>query len=458
MIGRPWGRGPRPTSEQPTWTDVAPLGGLRVERYENVLLATDGESSPSIATRIIELRQVAEHLASSDQTPTVLIVTPSVLATRLLLEDLAGRPEEFPPAEVVAELRIIVETGTTIQGELRAAAHRLADGRGLRVVISPGRLLHVPGRTLFPLDGTGHTTWQQFVPGHPQPISTGPWFFTARWRSAPALLPPAGLIPGLRVLPVPSGVVLVPDGIDSLPVDDVVYSVPVDPQHPLVVVHWLLGPGIEADQVAGYLALLPAELRQQLRLAPAGLPPTGQIWQEIVDVLEEEVVALTGLPLLFDQERTVSVVALGSDGQIEVRWQPVATHLRWCPALGESGQPAKVVANRGLGRLKERLDDDGVTGEESVQMEPLDADWAFEAVPGGVLLRRVNGGSTGHRPMDPAGPLLLVDGLGEMEALADKEFMRHQTLLWGILREVCAAEPRTVFLESSTGGSVPAVH
>ncbi|MBT0772841.1 hypothetical protein KIH74_28120 [Kineosporia sp. J2-2] len=430
----PWRRAADDTPPGgPGWSAPEPMAGLVAERCRNVLLVTHPEPSTRTAGRVEQLRRVAEAVADADpgeQVPTVLFATVPGNGVREFLDALGARLPELAPDREPTEIRWVAETSTALQAEFGEAAHRFADLHGVRVVTSFGRLLHVPGHTVFPVHGTSSRSWQQFVPGHPQPVPAGPWFFGATWRSELALLPAAGLVPGLRVLPVPAGVVLLPASGVELPLDDIVYSVPMDPRRPLVIVPGTMPEGatgehLTAEQVAGYLALLPARLRATVRPVVAGPLPEALFWQEVAEELEDEIAVLTGLPVLFGDEIVVSVPGVGTDGEIEVLWQPLATELRFEPAYGGPARPGVVVEHR--------------------VVQPLwgsDDGWKAEIIAGGLWFGP-SGAQVGDAvlPTDPGRPVLLVNGTDGDEAVT-----RRVGELRERLRQECGAPPRTLFL------------
>ncbi|MBT0774255.1 hypothetical protein KIH74_35255 [Kineosporia sp. J2-2] len=404
------------------WTRVTLSGGIVVERCGDclvVLTRAPGEEG---------LRQLAQSLPPDPRALTVLVagVTPQMLRT--LVWSLEGAVNR-PGGDRYDEVRLI-EPSTALQQDAARdpVLSGLAAQLGAPVVVPSGTVLRVPGGTLFPVArgrGPGHAggqaggpagseagTWHRYLPGGPGPESLGPWHFGAHWRADLARVP-LDAEPGLRALPVPAGLALLPHELSVLPgaAADLLYSIPVDEAVPLIIVTGTPGGAVPVQRVAGFLGRLPDDLRGRVRLGPYGPGAGGaqvQHWaQAVADTLRAPVTSLTGTPLLIEDEIRVSVLreaSPGAPGPVEVAWQPIATALTYRPRSDAEALPPVVA------QWRPAVDD---VAEISQRVYPLDDTWVVEVLACGLWLRRSDAADVPmirHTPFDPVGGPVLVVG------------------------------------------------
>jgi len=400
------------------WWTATRIGPLVVERYANVCLLHDPTARGETERRGRVLRRLAVALAEDDPYAVPLVMIAPLLGAQGddLADGVQGWLHELAREQGASQLRLVVEIAPGATDSVRSALHRFTDATGIRLLVPSGRLLEVPGDTLFPVAETGAGTWQRFVPGHDRPLPVGPWSFTAQWHTDLGLLPPIGLVPGLRAVPVPAGVLLLAEDEPAPGWDDVVYSVPVDPRRPLVMVLQSNDFPLSADRIAEYLMALPGQVRGLVRFAATGDLALTPDWQEIAETLEEEITVLTGLPLDVGGEPVVSVVSVTDDGEPLVRWRPPATHLLHTPSYGAGPRPARVVGVQSLSWPPELEAVAGGDDPNCPNIYSLKGSWEVEVVPCGFLLRRsigrVDDPPSGMVVFDPDGPVVVDRSLG----------------------------------------------
>lgn len=409
------------------WETTARIGRLEADRYLNVRLLHDPGASGADRSRVDDLRRVGEHLGDPAPFAAPLVVIAPVLGPQGvdLSAEMAGWLGEIARETGVSEIRLVAEIEPAATAQVHAGLHRFVDATGVRLLAPHGRLLEVPGNTLFPIAGAGEGTWRRFVPGHARPLPAGPWSFTAQWHADLSLLPSAGLVAGLRVMPVPAGVLLLPEGVEPPGIDDVVYSVPVEPGRPLVMVRHSIDLPVRAESVVEYLVALPGQVRGRVQLTAAAEPVPTSDWQEIAELLEEEITVLTGLPLDYEGVSVVSVLDVTAAGEPEVRWRPPATHLVYTPSYGGRRRPPRVLAARSLNWPQDLRESSAGSDPQRPNSVFLRGSWELEIVPCGFVLRKSIGHSDEDLPeagiFDPAGPTIL----SQRPADADAEGFSH---------------------------------
>ncbi|GLY29501.1 hypothetical protein [Kineosporia sp. NBRC 101731] len=397
-----------------TWTPVGVLAaGIMVERLLHCLLVRPARPTPAQAEAGAQLRVFAEaaDLTVSATAPgpghalTVYIAPFSGTNLSGLLTTLREPLNRLREAGGYQQIRVVTGGVARERGSGANPFHALADALRVPVLAPLGTLLQVPGNTLFPVDGPGAGNWQRFAPGRVEPVLVGPWHFTASWGSTLPLPAPRTGESGLDVLPVPAGVVLLPHDGNASPADDITYSLPLDPRHPLVVVDRLGSSRVEPEQVAGYLRTIPDQTRHAVRVCTAATEPTPDWGRAVADALGEPVEVLTGLPLLRAGEYTSCVLRTDAAGGVEVLWEPFVSRLRY-----PSGAPevaAQVTGWRSPGSDLSQSTD---------RVYRLDEDWVVEVLASGLWLRRSGNHARDaavDAPFDPAEPTLLVGAPGD---------------------------------------------
>ncbi|MBT0770213.1 hypothetical protein KIH74_14830 [Kineosporia sp. J2-2] len=395
------------TPDSASWHQIGVFGsGVLVERQVNSLLVRPARPTPAQAEAVAQLRVFAEAAARTGPGRIRALTVYLAPFTGISLSGmLTALREPFQRlCDDGAHQRLQIVTGadhgsTSGVNPLQA----LADTLRITVMAPAGTLLQIPGNTLFPVDGSGAGHWQRYEPDAPEPSLDGPWHFSAAWAGDLPLDPVSYGESDIDVVAVPAGVVLTPYAGRAGSADDVFYSVPLDPRHPLVIVDRTGDPQVTAGQIARYLRTVPEPVRRSVRLCSASSDPAPNWAQAVADELGEPVEALTGVPLLRAGEYTCCVLGPDGNGDLAVRWEPLVSRLRHSPAPGT----AEITGWRSPGPDLSRSGD---------RVYAVDGTWVVEIVPSGVWLRR-NGihelPAPVKAPFDPVEPVLVVGSPGD---------------------------------------------
>lgn len=299
-----------------------------------------------------------------------------------------GRPSGSVDWRAVADaLLAVVSSGAVVRlavqgvgspdtlGQVPAAV--LAEHAGLEVLAPVGRLEPIPGGTLFADEG-----WRRFGTGSSSSddgggqheSAVGRRFPPPRWQPAVDPMADGGSVAGLLHTPIPAGLWVYPDAPDQPAPgrDDPAYAIPVDTEHPVLLVG---RPGVAApdpDAVVAVADALPSALRGRLKVAPYG--PGTTVCAQVSAMLARRwactVTMETGLPTLHRDNRVSPVVCDSGDSG---GWTPPMSRLAFSP----SGQPSSA------GRV------DFLVGLARVEPDAyqLTSQWVVEVVQSGVWLR-----------------------------------------------------------------------
>jgi len=408
--GRAEGPSVSPVTTGGSWTQVGVFGaGVVLEQLRSCLLVRPARPTPAQAEAGRQLQAFAEAAAPAGSATTSVLVVYIAPFTGISLSGLLTvlREPLNRLREGIGYQQIQIVTGRAEHSSAHGPSpfQVLSDALRTPVLAPVGTLLQVPGNTLFPVDGAGAGTWQRFAPGRSEPVLVGPWHLTALWASSLPLAPTVFGETEVDVLPVPAGVVLLANDGRTGTADDITYSLPIDPQHPLIVVDRLGGDGLAADQVAGYLRTIPDRTRHTARVCSAAAAPGPDWGRAVADALGEPVEVLTGLPLLRAGVYTPCVLHTDDSGGIEVLWEPFVSRLRYAP--NAPVRPAQITGWRSPGDDLDQTED---------RVYRLDPDWVVEVLASGLWLRRAvnrTRDAAADRPFDPAEPTLLVGSPGD---------------------------------------------
>ncbi|MFB9909052.1 hypothetical protein [Allokutzneria oryzae] len=312
----------------------------------------------------------------ADPERLVVVVEPPRVGDGLFWEALAGVLAGRGPVRLVLP---------GAAGGANPPARWLADRLGTEVLAPEGRVVTVPGGSVFVAGGR----WLRLRPGAP-PLPLGSRFPVPRWEIGP-VRPSLGQA---FVEQIPAGLWLRPQPPGGL--TGQVFALPCLPDVLTVVVGDPGRPPVWAEDVRALLTAIPAALRPAVRLAGLGDDGPGQ---DLADRLGAAVTSWTGLPVA--SRGGVDVVAVDRDGR--PAWRPFATVLRHFPGGGEP----KVVRYRSpAAGLVERQPGvfafaDGVVAEvvesglwvredsqpgapQKVRALPLDRQWARVTVAPGL--------------------------------------------------------------------------
>jgi hypothetical protein len=265
---------------------------------------------------------------ASGSTELAVVVTSHTL--RLLpamMNELADAlVEQLPPR--CTRVRLVAWNSGCLHDDRPAPAYQLASRLGVEVIAPAGPLLGVPGGSLFAPAGRGAQRpggWWRFAQGS-APSRVG-WRYPA--PSWDADLGDAGeLGHDLVVEQVPAGLWLHRSGYRS--VTDLVYSVPVDPVDPALIVSHPAEVPLRADEVARALGVLPRRTLERLVFTPYGPRPVsdGRLGDVAASVVRAPVRVRAGLPL-FTAGGKRALVTVDSAGR--PCWRPFVRELRYHP-------------------------------------------------------------------------------------------------------------------------------
>lgn len=292
----------------------------------------------SSADRRTSVRELAGNLPVERERPVVVVdVAPDAAGN--LGEELGGLLARLRD-EHRAAARLVMSGAAARKpdGQL-PLAQRLADAWDFEIEAPDAAAVLVPGGGLFvsePASPAGG--WWRFAPGA-EPVALGARLPAPRWQRALARVP-LGELGDHTVRQIPAGLLLHPAGAAAPRPGDLAFALAVHPDRPTVLVDGAESRNDLAEDLATLLARLPAELRDQVRLAPGGGPDLLPVAQRVADLLGTEVEVCTGLPLSVPdpsggarQERIRLVSA-----ECEHTWPAPLAAVRCLPAETEAGE------------------------------------------------------------------------------------------------------------------------
>jgi hypothetical protein len=284
-------------------------------------------------------------------------------------------------ADVLAErlpqrcnrIRLVAWNSGCLHDDRPAPAYQLATRLGVEVIAPAGPLLGVPGGSLFAPAGRGAQRpggWWRFAPGS-APSRVG-WRYPApQWDADLGDVVELGH--DLVVDQVPAGLWLHRSGYRS--VTDLVYSVPVDPTDPALIVSHPSEKPLHRDEIARALSALPRRVAERLVFTPYGPRPVtdGRLGEVAAAVLRAPVRVRAGLPL-FAAGGKRALVTVDSGGR--PCWRPFVRELRYKPHM-----PCAEAA-------------DWINPAPNLLAEPVDhatfslgSGWAAEVIEAGLWIR-----------------------------------------------------------------------
>jgi hypothetical protein len=315
---------------------------------------------------------------ASGSTELAVVVTSHTL--RLLpamMNELADvLAERFPPH--CNRVRLVAWNSGCLHDDRPAPAYQLATRLGVEVIAPAGPLLGVPGGSLFAAAGRGAQRpggWWRFAPGS-APSRVG-WRYPApHWD--PDLGEVGELGNDLVVEQVPAGLWLHRTGYRS--VTDLVYSVPVDPDNPALIVSHPDEEPLRREELARALAVLPRRTVDRLVFTPYGPDPVieGRLGEVTASLLGAPTRTRAGLPL-YGSGGQRALVTVDCDGRPQ--WRPFMRELR-CNPRTESNEPADWV-NPAPDLLSQPI---------APATFALGSGWAAEVIEAGLWIRPAQSG------------------------------------------------------------------
>ena len=300
--------------------------GMRLTWVDGCAVVHTG-NAPSAGAMAVVASSAATHESS------VVVGSHTVRMLPAMIDELADELSRALPRGCARVRMVAWDSGCVIE-ERPPAAHVLAMRLGLEVLAPAGPLLGVPGGSLFAPFGRGAQRpggWWRFGPGT-VPTRVG-WRFPAPvWEAD--LGDDAELSDDLVLDQVPAGVWLHRPGHRSA--TDLVYSVPIDPVSPALVLSHPNEAPLRAEELAHAINGLPRRAAERVVLTPYGKEPVvnGRLGEVGATVLGHTVRVRTGLPLCAPAGGR-AVVSI--DGNGVPRWRPFARELQYAPRRAAPG-------------------------------------------------------------------------------------------------------------------------
>jgi hypothetical protein len=338
---------------------------VRLSWVGNGVVVHSGSEPGSRAAAVVASWGPADELC-------VVVNSHTVRLLPAMLDELADTLALRLPPRCEA-VRLVAWDGACSHNNRPAPAYLLASRLGIDVIAPAGPLLGVPGRSLFAPPARGPQRrggWWRFRAGT-IPSLVG-WRFPApRWEID---LNAVGELPrGLALDQIPAGIWLHRPGIRSI--SDLVFSVPVDPAEPALILSHPNEPALHADDLRRAANALSPRAVDRVIFTPYGQRPVveGPVGEVAAAILNKNVRVRTGLPLCAAAGQR-AVVAVDEGGL--PRWRPFAREVQYRPYV-----PAPSVvdwSNPAPGLLAEP------TGLATFA---LDAGWVVEVIEAGMWLR-----------------------------------------------------------------------
>ncbi len=342
--------------------------GVRLSWIGNGVVVHSGSEPGSRAAAVVASWGPADELC-------VVVNSHTVRLLPAMLDELADTLALRLPPRCEA-VRLVAWDGACSHDNRPAPAYLLASRLGIEVIAPAGPLLGVPGRSLFAPPARGPQRrggWWRFRAGT-VPALVG-WRFPApRWEID---LNAVGELPrGLVLDQVPAGIWLHRPGNRS--VSDLIFSVPVDPADPALI---LSHPGeapLHADDLRRAANALPPRAVERVILTPYGQRPVaeGPIGEVAATVFGKNVRVRTGLPLCAAAGQRAVVTI--DDGGLP-RWRPFAREVQYRPHIAA---PSVVDWSNPAPRL--------LAEPTGLATFALDSGWVVEVIEAGMWLRPVH--------------------------------------------------------------------
>ncbi|GIG71695.1 hypothetical protein Pfl04_00990 [Planosporangium flavigriseum] len=279
--------------------------------------------------------------------------------------------EHLPPR--CNRVRLVAWNSGCLHDDRPAPAYQLATRLGLEVIAPAGPLLGVPGGSLFAAAGRGAQRpggWWRFAPGS-APSRVGWRYPVPQWDADLGEVGDLGN--GLVVDQVPAGLWLHRAGYRSM--TDLVFSVPVDPDNPALVVSHPDEEPLQREELARALAILPRRTAERLVFTPYGPDPVadGRLGEVAASLLGAPTRTRAGLPL-YGSGGQRALVTVDCEGR--PRWRPFVRELS-CNPRTESVEPADWV-NPAPEMLAEPI---------APATYALGSGWAAEVIEAGLWIR-----------------------------------------------------------------------
>ncbi|MEV7320186.1 hypothetical protein [Streptomyces sp. NPDC093970] len=396
----------RPTSE--------PEGVLTERIGDTIVLRTMADDSLTQA----DLGDLTRALRPTEGTATVMSIadTTEPQFWRSLSEALNSLRDTG-----VKNLRLVLSGAASATGDRPAVARRISDTWDMQVLAPEAEVLFVPGGTLFVPSADAEGGWWSFSPGQ-DPRPAGPRLPAPAWQSEVDGRLPAGAPDGCVVELIPAGVAVRPREAEPSRPRDIHHAVPVDGNHPALVVD---GQDVTAEQVAALLAGLGETVRPTMRLVPGAGQDLLPLAQRVCDLLGAELEVFTGVPVLTGTgSLDVRTVRMGPDGA--PRWQPFVDSVVCRPSPADGSAPAPAPR---LGRWNSPLPREPA----APGVLPLSEAWQVTLTRAGLRVSG-SGDASGH-----AGLPVAVEG-AVLEIGVPGERLDHT--LWPALADLLRSLPR----------------
>jgi hypothetical protein len=342
--------------------------GVRLSWVGNGVVVHSGSDPGSRAAAVVASWGPAEELC-------VVVNSHTVRLLPAMLDELADTLALRLPPRCEA-VRLVAWDGACSHDNRPAPAYMLASRLGIDVIAPAGPLLGVPGRSLFAPPARGPQRrggWWRFRAGS-VPALIG-WRFPApRWEVD---LNAVGELPrGLALDQIPAGIWLHRPGNRS--VSDLVFSVPVDPADPALILSHPNEAALHADDIRRAMNALPPRAVERVIFTPYGQRPIteGPVGEVAAAILNKNVRVRTGLPLCAAAGQR-AVVAV-DDGGLP-RWRPFAREVQYRPHMAapsvvdwSNPAPSLLAEPTGLATFA------------------LDSGWVVEVIEAGLWLRPVH--------------------------------------------------------------------
>lgn len=309
-----------------------------VEQRDGLLLIRD---SPGTVPGPDDIAEVARALAAAEDTRQIstLVIAAGGQASPDLWRRCADTLDALR-ADGVGTVRLVLSGAGESALERTAFAQQVADGWDMRVIAPEESAVIVPGGSLFaPGPDPSSPGWQLFVPGG-EPAALGPRQPAPSWQRAVEDLP-GRTATGCVVEPIPAGV-LVRSPREPRPTpDDLCYAVPVDPEHPLVLVGTagaVDASPVPADDLSALIAALPAAVRSTVRLASGNHRDLLPVAQDVANSLEMITELLSGMQLFVGapEDPVCRPVLIGRNGA--PTWAPFMEAVVCLPTAADDQQ------------------------------------------------------------------------------------------------------------------------
>ncbi|MER7972010.1 hypothetical protein ABTX35_23945, partial [Streptomyces sp. NPDC096080] len=220
-------------------------------------------------------------------------------------------------------VRLVMSGAGHERPERPSVARRVADAWKLEVIAPDGEVQIVPGGSLFVRpDPPGTRGWWSFAPGV-RPVALGSRQPSPAWQEGVEQVPQR-TDSGCVIHQIPAGLLARSPYATEPERGDLCYSVPVDPRGPTVLVGVPEGGDLSASDVGEVLSALPTALHSRVRLAPGSPRDILRTGQLAAELLGNDVVVYTGMPLLTPsapmERASARAVLVGADGA--PRWRP----------------------------------------------------------------------------------------------------------------------------------------